>query len=77
MGTGAGHPTGGATLSGVLSELTTDYTGNHIYEDGEWKMTLFPGGYIRQDPTPVTTQQVNGYHYYNRDYPGNNRAGFV
>jgi RHS repeat-associated protein len=45
----------------------TEYCGNHIFENGELKMTLFAGGYVTYS---------NGepeYHFYVRDHQGNNR----
>ena len=47
--------------------LTTDYSGNMIYEAGSLKMILIDDGYITfSGTTPV-------YHYYLKDHLGNNR----
>lgn len=46
---------------------TTEYCGNHIYDNGELKQTLFDGGYLTYDgETPI-------YHFYVKDHLGNNR----
>ena len=46
---------------------TTDYCGNVIYENGTQKLLLTEEGYINL----AGTQQ---YHYYLKDYQGNNRV---
>ena len=47
--------------------LTTDYSGNMIYEAGSLKMIVIDDGYITfSGTTPV-------YHYYLKDHLGNNR----
>jgi RHS repeat-associated protein len=51
------------TQQETLFTITTDYIGNHIFEDNELKMTLFPGGFA----------QSGFNYYYNRDYLGHNR----
>ncbi len=53
------HKIGGATT-------TTDYCGNVVYENGMQKMLLTEEGYV--------TLSDNKYHYYLKDYQGNNRV---
>ena len=64
------------TQSETQSVLTTDYIGNNIIENSELKMILFPGGYIRRmmvgDPKEGY-DCLHLYHYYLKDYLGNNR----
>jgi RHS repeat-associated protein len=64
------RPTITATTGRYLTyykHTNTEYCGNHIFENGELKMTLFAGGYVTYS---------NGepeYHFYVRDHQGNNR----
>ena len=51
------------------SELTIDYCGPFIYEDGQLKRVLFDGGYITLD-----TNNTPQYHFYITDHLGNIRA---
>lgn len=51
----------------IVSRDTTDYRGKVIYRNGHPDMLLFEGGY-------VTFNGDITFHYYTRDYLGNNRA---
>ena len=59
------------TQSETLSELTTDYVGNHIIEDGVLTLTQFAGGYTRRILSENNTCGTV-YYYYQKDYLGNN-----
>jgi RHS repeat-associated protein len=51
----------------IQHRTTTDYCGNIIYEDGNLKMILTEEGFITmENGAPL-------YHYYVKDYQGNNR----
>ena len=56
-----------AALSSLID--STDYIGNLILKDGQPSMYLFDGGYA----TFNTSGAVDGWHYYIKDYIGNNR----
>ena len=45
---------------------TTDYCGNVVYGNGVWKLLLTEEGYV--------TLSDSKYHYYLKDYQGNNRV---
>jgi RHS repeat-associated protein len=56
-----------SNIRGLFRHSYTEYCGNHIFENGELKQTLFDGGYVTYS---------NGepeYHFYVRDHQGNNR----
>ena len=54
--------------SSLLVHTGREYTGNRVYKDGVLSRLLFDGGYVSfRDSVPT-------YHYYIRDYLGNNRV---
>ena len=52
-------------------ELTIDYCGPFIYEDGQLKRVLFDGGYITFD---ANSNNAPEYHFHVTDHLGNVRA---
>jgi RHS repeat-associated protein len=64
------RPTITATTGRYLTyykHTNTEYCGNHIFENGKLKQTLFDGGFVTySDGEPE-------YHFYVRDHQGNNR----
>ncbi len=57
----------------IISRLTTDYVDNYIYENGDLKKVLFPGGYTEYTTMYAEQVHVPRSYYYNTDYIGNNR----
>jgi len=56
--------------SHIVSQTSTDYCGNVIYENGVLNMILTNEGFITMNGTIPT------YHYYLKDHQGNNRVVF-
>jgi RHS repeat-associated protein len=56
----------------IFSELTTDYCGNVMYEDGELSRILTEEGYVTL--TGNGNNAFPAYHYYLKDHQGNNRV---
>ncbi len=52
------------------SNGSTQYCGNHIYENGKLSMTLFDGGFISYANGKVSSPS---FHYYIKDHLGSNR----
>ncbi|KAA6302580.1 MAG: hypothetical protein EZS26_001087 [Candidatus Ordinivivax streblomastigis] len=63
------------TSSETLNILTTDYSGNYVYEDNVLKRSIFPGGYTDfEENTENGACNIEKIHYfYSRDHLGNNR----
>ena len=54
--------------SSLLVHIWREYAGNRVYDNGVLSRLLFDGGYVSfRDSVPT-------YHYYIRDYLGNNRV---
>ena len=54
--------------SSLLVHTWREYAGNRVYDNGVISRLLFDGGYVSfRDSVPT-------YHYYIRDYLGNNRV---
>ena len=60
------------TPAQIFSELTTDYCGNVMYEDGEPVRILTEEGYVTL--TGNGNNAFPAYHYYLKDHQGNNRV---
>ena len=65
-----GNEVGIAVDSTQLVHIWREYVGNCIYENDTLRMVLIDGGYITFDG--ASHQPL--YHYYAKDYLGNNRA---
>ena len=63
-----GEEFGIACDSSQLVHTWREYAGNRVYENGVLSRLLFDGGYVSFDDSGEPT-----YHYYIKDYLGNNR----
>ncbi|WP_442267055.1 DUF6443 domain-containing protein [Tenacibaculum sp. ZS6-P6] len=65
----------GMKLKKVVENITTDYAGNHIYENGVLQFFNHPEGYVKADVTSSGVEMNYVYQY--KDHLGNVRLSYT